>query len=111
VVAYGMDLQVGQFLDDHSFSLCSELCLCNSFPGYFVPPSKKDGSIHTLVFLLEFHVFCKLYLGYSELLGSLISEYISGVFFCDWVTSLRRISSRSIHLCKNFMNSLFLIAE
>jgi hypothetical protein len=38
--------------------------------GFLFPPSKKDGSIHTLVFLLpEFHVFCKLYLGYSELLG------------------------------------------
>ena len=41
----------------------------NSFHGYFVPPPKKDWSIHTLVFLLEFHVFCKLYLGYSETLG------------------------------------------
>jgi hypothetical protein len=33
------------------------------------------------------------------------------VFFCDWVTTLRMISSRCIHLSKNFMNSLFLIAE
>jgi hypothetical protein len=24
--------------------------------------------MHTLLFLLDFHVFCKLYLGYSELL-------------------------------------------
>jgi hypothetical protein len=47
-----------------------KLCLCNSFHGYFVPPSKKDRSIHILVFLLlEFHVFWKLYLVYSELLG------------------------------------------
>jgi hypothetical protein len=46
------------------------LCLCNSFHGYFVPHSKKKQSIHTLVFiLLEFHVFCKLYLGYSKFLG------------------------------------------
>jgi hypothetical protein len=52
-----MDPQEGQSLDDHSFSLCSELC--NSFHGDFVPPSKKDRSIHTLFFLLlEFHVFC-----------------------------------------------------
>ena len=30
----------------------------NSFHGYFVPHSKKEQSIHTLVFLLlEFHVF------------------------------------------------------
>ena len=41
----------------------SELWLCNYFHGYFVPPSKKDWSVYTLVFLLfEFHVFCKLYL-------------------------------------------------
>jgi hypothetical protein len=59
----------GAVSDGHSFSFCTELCLYNSFHGYFVPPSKKDQSIHTLVFLLEFHVFCKLYLGYSELLG------------------------------------------
>ena len=49
MVVYGMDPQVGQFLDGHSFSLCSELCLCNSSHGYFVPPSKKDQIIHTLV--------------------------------------------------------------
>jgi hypothetical protein len=37
---------------------------------YFVPPSKKDWSTHTLVFLLlELHIVCELYLGYSELLG------------------------------------------
>jgi hypothetical protein len=51
-----MDPQVGQFLDGHAFSLCSELCLCNSFHGYFVPPSKKNQNVHTLLFLLlEFH--------------------------------------------------------
>ena len=37
--------------------------------GNFVPPSKKDPSIHTLVFLLlEFHVLCELHLGYSDAL-------------------------------------------
>ena len=51
-------------LDGPSFCLSSELFLCNSFRGYFVPHSKKEQSIHTLIFLLlEFHVFCKLYLG------------------------------------------------
>jgi hypothetical protein len=55
---------------------CSTLCLCNSFHGYFVSPSKKDRIIHTLVFLLlEFHVFCKLYLGYSKFPG-LIPTYL-----------------------------------
>jgi hypothetical protein len=34
-------------IDGHSFSLCSTLCLCKSFHGYFVPPSKKDQSIYT----------------------------------------------------------------
>jgi hypothetical protein len=60
VVVYGMDPQVEQSLDGQFFSHCSELCLCNFFHGYFLPPSKKDRSIHTLVFLLlEFHVFFK----------------------------------------------------
>jgi len=37
---------------------------------YFVPPYKKDWSIHILVFLLlELHVVYELHLGYSELLG------------------------------------------
>ena len=65
VVVYGMDRQVGQFMDGHSFSLYFMLCLCNSFHGYFDPHSKKERIIHTLIFLLlEFQVFCKLYLGY-----------------------------------------------
>jgi hypothetical protein len=69
VVVYGMDPQVGQSLDGPSFSLSSELCLINSFHGYFVPHSKKEGSSHTLVFLPDFRLFCKLYLGYSTFLG------------------------------------------
>jgi hypothetical protein len=37
-------------------------------PGFV--PSSKDWSIHILVFLLlELHLVCELYLGYSELLG------------------------------------------
>jgi hypothetical protein len=40
------------------------------YMGIFVPHSKEGQSIGTLIFLLlEFHVFCKLYLGYSKLLG------------------------------------------
>ena len=53
-----------------SFSLCSTLFLCNFFHGYFVLPSKKDRSIHTVVLLvLEFHVDYELHLGYFKLLG------------------------------------------
>ena len=62
--------QERQHLNGLSFNLCSTLCLCNTSYGYFVPPSKKGQSIHTLVLLLlELHVFCELYLGYFELLG------------------------------------------
>jgi hypothetical protein len=59
-----MDSWVGQSQDGPSFSLSSKLC--NSFHGYFVPHSKKELSIPTLVFLLEFHVFYKLCLGYPR---------------------------------------------
>jgi hypothetical protein len=66
----GMDPQVGQSLDGPSFCLRSKRCLCNSFHGCFVPNSKKRLSVHTLVFVhFEFHVFDKLYLGYSKFLG------------------------------------------
>jgi hypothetical protein len=70
VTIYGMDPQVGHSLNGLSFSFCSTLCLCISYHEYFDPPSNKDQSIHTMVFLLlELHVVCELYLGYSELLG------------------------------------------
>ena len=70
VIVNGMDPQVSQSLDGHFFSLYSTLCLCNYFHGCFVPPSKIDKNIYTMVFLLlEFHVVCELYLGYSEFLG------------------------------------------
>ena len=39
VIVYGMDPQVGQSLNGHSFNLCSKLCLCNFFRVYFVPSS------------------------------------------------------------------------
>jgi hypothetical protein len=69
LAVYGMDPCEVQSLDGPSFHLSSKLCLCNSFHGYFVPHSKEEQSIHTLIFLLlEFHVFCKLYLGYSKFL-------------------------------------------
>ena len=64
------DGSLGGAVSGWSFHLSSELSLCNSFHWYFLPHSKKERSFYTLVFLLlEFHVFGKLYLGYSELLG------------------------------------------
>ena len=69
VTVYGMDLQVRQSLDGLSFILSATLSLYISSHEYFAPPSKKDQSIHNLVYLLQRHVVCELYLGYSELLG------------------------------------------
>jgi hypothetical protein len=63
---YGMDPQVGQFLNSLSFSLCSTHCLHIWSHEYFIPHSKKDRHTHTLVFLLlELHVVCELYFWYS----------------------------------------------
>jgi hypothetical protein len=46
--------------------------------GVLFLPSKMDRSIHTMVFLLlEFHMFCELYLGYSELLGFWANIHLS----------------------------------
>ena len=70
MTVYVMDPQVGQSLDGLSFSLCSTLFLNICSLEDFVPLSKKDQSTHTSVFLLlELHVICELYPGYSELLG------------------------------------------
>jgi hypothetical protein len=64
VIVHGMDTQVGQSLDGHSFSLCSTFCLCNSFHGCFDPSSKKDQSIHTMSsFFLSFMWFVNCILG------------------------------------------------
>jgi hypothetical protein len=60
---YEMDHQVGQSLDGHSFSLCSEIYLCNSFHGYLISPFKKDRIIHILVFLVGFMCFANCILG------------------------------------------------
>ena len=78
---------MGQSRGGLSLSLCYTLCLLISFCGYFVPPSKKDQSIHTLLFLLELQLVSELYLGYSEFLGghSIIFEFIQRVgFFVIW---------------------------
>jgi hypothetical protein len=63
-------------------------------------------------FFLSFMCFANCTLGIPSFWANIhlsVSPY-QCVFFCDWVTSLRMKSSRSIHLPKNFINSLFLIA-
>ena len=67
VVVYGVDPQVGQFLGGHSFSLFASV---TPSMGILSPLLRRVESIHTLVFLLlELHVVCELYLGYSKLLS------------------------------------------
>ena len=59
--------QMEQSLDGLSFSFW---IVSVSIPmGILIPPSKKDHSIHNVVFLLLELVVCELYLGCSELLG------------------------------------------
>jgi hypothetical protein len=56
---------------------------------------------------------CVLQIEYTKLMGyyPMLSECITNHFCHDWVTSLRMISSRYIHLPMNFIISLFLLAE
>ena len=64
VTVYGMDPQMGQSLDGISFIHCSTLYLHIYSHEYFVPPSKKDQRIHTLIFLLlELHWSVNFILG------------------------------------------------
>ena len=54
-------------------------------------PLLRRISIHTLVFiLLELHVFCELYLGYSELLGFWANIHLSVSVYhvCSFVIGL-----------------------
>jgi hypothetical protein len=67
-------------------SLCSTLCICNCFHGYFIPPSKKDQSIHTLVFfLLEF---------YEEKVGKSLEDMGTGEKFLNRTAMTYAVRSR-----------------
>ena len=69
--------QEGQSLDDPSFCLCSQLCLCNSLHGYFIPHSKEEWSIHSSVFLL-FGLTC-----FSNCILSILSFWLISTY--QWV--------------------------
>jgi hypothetical protein len=87
---YGMDPWIWQSPDGPSFRHSSKFCLCNSFHGCFIPISKKGQSVHTLVFVLEFHAFsnCILYLGYPKFWANIhlsvsiycVSSFLMGLF-------------------------------
>ena len=95
----------GAVLDGHSFSLCFELCLCNSFHGYLFPLLRRiEVSTLWSSFFLSFLCVLNCILGILSFWANIhlsVSD-ISCVFFCYWLTSLRMISSRSIHLSMNF---------
>ena len=68
-----------QSLDEFSFRFFSKICICISSHGCLDLPSEKDQSMYAVVFLLELHEVCELYIGYGELLGeyTLIMECIA----------------------------------
>jgi hypothetical protein len=86
VVVYGMDLQVGQSLDGHSFSLCSIICLCNSFHGYFVPPSIEVSTLWSS-FFLSFMQFANCILGILGFWAN-IHLSVSAYHVCSFVIGL-----------------------
>ena len=70
MVVYGTNSRVGQSMNGHSSVSAPHFVSVTPSMGILFPPSREDQNIHTLVFLLlELHVVCELYLGYSELLG------------------------------------------
>jgi hypothetical protein len=96
----------------HPFVLAPNFVSVTPSMGILFPIIRRNEVFtHWSSFFLIFLCFANCILGI--LVSGLISTYqcISSDFFGDWVTSLRMISSRYIHLPKNFINSLFLIAE
>jgi hypothetical protein len=58
--------------------------------GVLLPTSLMDRSIHTMVSLLDFHVVCELYIGYSELLCFWANIHLSVTAYhvCSFVIGL-----------------------
>ena len=84
----GMNRQVGQSLDGLSFSICSVLCHHICSHEYFILLSKKDQSIHTLVFLLlELLLVCELYLSILSFWTN-IHLSVSAYHVCSFVFGL-----------------------
>jgi hypothetical protein len=107
---------------------CNSLWMVHPFvsaPNFvFVTPSMgvlflilRRGKVSTFwsLFFLSFMCFANCILGilsfWTNIHFSVSTYQVSFFFLCDWVTSLRMIPSRSIHLPRNFINSLSLIAE
>jgi hypothetical protein len=76
-------------------------------------PILRRNEVSTLwsSFFLIFLCFANCILGIPSFLANIHLSVSAYQVTCDWVTSLRIISSRYIHLPKNLINSLFLKAE
>jgi hypothetical protein len=93
----------------HLFFSAPNIVSVIPYMGILFPILRRDEvSTPWPSFSLSFTCFTNCILGIL-FLGKyrLVSECISCEFLCDWVTSLRMISYRSIHLPNNFINSLF----
>jgi hypothetical protein len=62
IIVYGLDPQVGQSLEGHSFSLYFTICLCNPFHGYFVLRRSEVSTLWSS-FFLSFKCFVDCILG------------------------------------------------
>ena len=114
ITVYGMNSQMGQSLDDLSFSLCSTpyLHIC-SYEYFVLLLRRNEAPTGWSSFFLSFmwSTICVLVI-FSFWANIHLSVTIYHVHsFFNLGTSLRMIVSRSIHLPKNFINSSFLIAE
>jgi hypothetical protein len=95
----------------HSFVLAPNFVSVTPFMGILIPILRRNEvSTHWSSLFLIFLCFANCILG-VQCFWANISECICSDFFYNWVTSLRMISSRNIHLSKNFINPLFLISE
>jgi hypothetical protein len=93
--------------------LLHTLFLYPSMGILFLILKRTEVSTHWSSFFMSFMWFVKCILGILSFWANIHLSviHISCEFFCDWVTSLRVISSRPVHLPKNFISSLFLVAE
>jgi len=87
---YGLDLQVGQALDGHFFSLCSALCLHISFHVYFLFPLLRRTEASTLWSPFLSFMWSMGYILGNPSLGVNINLLVSAYHVCSFLTGLPR---------------------
>jgi hypothetical protein len=108
VVVYGMDPQVGQSLNGHFFSLCSELCSVNPSMGILFPILRRNEVSKCWSSFLSFMCCANCILGILSF-GANILLPVSTYHMFYFVIGVPHILIFSIsnYLSKNFRNSLF----